>query len=401
MNWTTSESIAEQILKLWNRGDILAARITGEMLFPLELRVKRPTPGEVTSRFGEVQDWVHALSKGDREIRGFGFELRYEALRNKVQGTNELPVVAIIPSELDALLLIRREAEADRFEHLAKITLARFPTLRNWMARRPLSALKYADEWKCVLSVLAWFVDNPRPGLYLRQLDIPGVDTKFIETHRGLLAELLDLVLPESMVNCMASGLKGFSERYGLRAESPLVRFRLLDPALYIHGLSDLSLPAEQFGALELPARKVFITENRINGLSFPACPGSIVIFGLGYGVERLAEVDWLHKMDIYYWGDIDTHGFGILNRLRATFSDAQSFLMDWETLEAHRSFWGQEPIDKRYAGEPSYLTVQEQVLFDNLRQDKFGECIRLEQEKIGYRWVEGVLGNILKESQD
>jgi hypothetical protein len=32
------------MLERWNRGEILAARVTGETLFPLELRLKRPGP---------------------------------------------------------------------------------------------------------------------------------------------------------------------------------------------------------------------------------------------------------------------------------------------------------------------------------------------------------------------
>jgi len=154
----------------------------------------------------------------------------------------------------------------------------------DWLACRPLLALDHAAHWGEALAILDWSTAHPRPGLYLRQLDIPGVDTKFIETHRALLSELLDLVLPESAVDHTAVGARAFNERYGLRSERPLVRFRLLDPTLYLQGLSDLSLPPEQFAALRLPLRRVFITENRTNGLAFPDCPGSMVVFGLGYG---------------------------------------------------------------------------------------------------------------------
>lgn len=61
-----------------------------------------------------------------------------------------------------------------------------------------------------MLAVLDWFTAHPRPGIYLRQLDIAGVDTKFIETHRGLLTELLDIVLPEETVDRGASGVSAF-----------------------------------------------------------------------------------------------------------------------------------------------------------------------------------------------
>ena len=81
---------------------------------------------------------------------------------------------------------------------------------------------------------------------------------------------------------------------------------------------------------------RVFITENEINGLAFPDVPGSLVIFGLGYGLDRLSEVSWLHRREVHYWGDIDTYGFHILDRLRALFPAARSFLMDRETLLEH-----------------------------------------------------------------
>lgn len=401
MRWTTPASIAEQVLRRWNRGEILAARVTGETLFPLEMRLKRPSARQVADRFGEVQDWARTLARASRDSRGFGFTLRLETLRNRVQGRNALPVAAIIATESDALRLIRRQAEAERFEALADGTLARHPALRGWLARHPLTVLAHAEHWQRVLAVLDWFVAHPRPGLYLRQLDIPGVDSKFIEAHRRLLAELLDAVLPEQAVDREAPGVRRFNQRYGLRSDPPLVRFRLLDPALTIRGLDDLSLPPEQFATLKVPVQRVFLTENRTNGLAFPDCPGSLVVFGLGYGLDSLAQVTWLGDVEVHYWGDLDTHGFGILNRLRAILPDARSFLMDRGTLDAHRALWGQEPADKRYSGEPARLTRRERALFDDLRLDRLGERVRLEQERIGFRWLQQALEDCLAAGRD
>lgn len=388
MSWSTADALAEQVLKVWDRGDILRASLGGDALFPLELRLKQPSPREVAERFGEVQDWARALAAASREVRGFGFELKHEALRNRVQGLNDLPAAAIVPTESDALRLIRKQADADRFKDLSDATLGRYPALREWLVRRPLTALSYADAWPRVLGVLDWFVAHPRSGLYLRQLDIPGVDTKFIESQRGLLSELLDVVMPESAIVSSVSGSKAFSQRYGLRIEPPLVRFRLLDASLYMNGLSDLSLTPAEFGTLRLPVQRVFVTENRTNGIAFPDHPNSMVIFGLGYGLERFAETPWLRDLDMWYWGDIDTHGFRILDRLRALLPPARSLLMDRETLDAHRSLWGQEPADKRFTGELSRLSAGEQALFDDLRRDRIGERVRLEQERIGYNWL-------------
>jgi len=387
--WTTAGAIVERLEKRWRSGEILAARLTGEALFPMEIRLTRPGPREIAERFGEVGDWARALNAASRKARGSGFELRQETLKNRVQGANALPVSAVIPTEDDALQLIGRQRAAARFRALADETLARHPALKDWLARRPHRALEHAAAWEQVLAVLDWFVAHPRPALYLRQLDIPSVDSKFIEAHRKLLSELLDIVLPDGAVDRSAVGVRAFNRRYGLRTEPPLVRFRFLDPALYLQGtLSDLSLPPEEFAALDTPAKRVFVTENRVNGLAFPECRGSMVVFGLGYGLDRLSEISWLRDVELCYWGDIDTHGFGILNRLRAALPHARSFLMDRETLEAHRRLWGQEPAGGRYAGGTSRLTEAEQALYGDLLSDRLGERVRLEQERVGYSWL-------------
>ncbi|MCC5873520.1 MAG: hypothetical protein JJU22_14060 [Gammaproteobacteria bacterium] len=384
-DWTDPGDIHAWLQRRWNAGDILAARVTGEDPFPLELRLRRPKAADVTERFGEVMDWVRALQAGSGSALGHGYELHFETRRSRVQGEHRIPVAAIVPTEADALRLLRRGTDADRFQRIADTTLARFPDLRPWIARRPLQLLEHADAWERITSVLDWFQRHPRPGLYLRQLEIPGVDSKFIEQRLGLLTELLDEILPEAAIDPRATGTRAFARRYGLRTDRRLIRFRILDAGLYLGGLSDLSVLPEEFSRLALPAERVFVTENRINGLAFPDCSRSIVIFGLGYGLDTLGDAEWLQALELYYWGDIDTHGFGILNRFRATFPEARSMLMDRATLLGHRELWGQEDADKRYRGEPTRLTANERALFEDLAHDRLGERVRLEQERVSF----------------
>ena len=390
--WSSVADIRAALDKRWTRGEILASRITGEPLFPLRIPLRGPGTRDISYEFGAVLDWTRALEAGSREVLGHGYELEYATRRNRVQGDNPLPVAAVVPSEADALRLLRRGREAQRFQRCADAALARFPALADWFARRPLRALDHADDWDRILDVLAWFQAHPRPCVYLRQLEIPGVDSKFIEQRRGLLAELLDSVLPPDAIDTSATGVRGFHARYGLLTEPPLIRFRILDPALRIHGLADLSVPPAAFARLELALERVFITENRINGLAFPEHPRSLVVFGLGYGLDRLGDIAWLRRCAIDYWGDIDTHGFGILHRLRATFPRARSLLMDRETLLAHRTLWGQEPADKRYTGQPTRLTEDEYALFDDLARNRLGERVRLEQERVNLAYLRAAL---------
>jgi hypothetical protein len=168
--------------------------------------------------------------------------------------------------------------------------------------------------------------------------------------------------------------------RYGLATKPSLIRFRILDPALAMYGLTDLTVRADEFAQLSIDARRVFVVENEINGLAFPAVEGGIVVFGLGYAVELISTAEWLGRRQLHYWGDIDTHGFAILDRLRGAFPNALSFLMDCNTLTANMALWTTE--EAPHVAPLQRLTIPELALFVDLRFDRLGRGVRLEQER-------------------
>jgi hypothetical protein len=389
--WTTPNDLRRQVQRLWDNARLLASGIKGESLFPLELRLRGPDTRALSERFEEVRQWIRELESEGR------YRIEWREVNHRLLGRNRVPARIVVPGEREALGLIGKIDDAARFRSLAAITMEKLPELGSWLARKPLTALQYAADWDRILAVLLWFRGHPRCGLYLRQLDIAGVDTKFIEGRKPLLAELLDVVLPaEAALDTGAAGAAGaagprnFEPRYGLASKPSQVRFRILDRRLAIQGLTDLAVPAREFASLDLPVERVFITENEINGLAFPSVPGSLVIFGLGYGLDRLSEVRWLHRRTLHYWGDIDTYGFHILDRLRVRFPDAQSFLMDRETLLQHAPLWVRE--SNPYDGEFPRLTSAERALYDDLRHNRLGERVRLEQERIPYGWLQRAL---------
>jgi hypothetical protein len=53
---------------------------------------------------------------------------------------------------------------------------------------------------------------------------------------------------------------------------------------------------------------------------------------------DALEASRWLNDRAIHYWGDIDTHGFAILDQPRGHFAHVESFLMDRATLIVPRS---------------------------------------------------------------
>ena len=97
------------------------------------------------------------------------------------------------------------------------------PALLPWLQRQPRRALALAEVWPQLLDVVAWLQAHPRPDIYLRQVDLPGIHSKLIEAQRGVLSELLDLALPAEAINTMASGATQFARRYGFR-DKPLRR---------------------------------------------------------------------------------------------------------------------------------------------------------------------------------
>ena len=384
MSWTTPADLRAQVQRLWDRGDLLRAAVTDAATWPLRLNLKAPSAADLSDRFEAVRGWVRAVADTP-QVR-----IDWREWNHRVQGMQRLPVAVWIDSVHEALAFIGKARQAQRFEVLWQQTASAQPALLAWMSRRPLQALDLADRWERLLAVVAWLQAHPRPGVYLRQVDAPGVDSKFIEAHRGVLAELLDAALPPDAVDTHASGMAQFARRFGFLEKPVRIRFRLLDSALPslpgCNGLPDVTLDAASFAALALPVKQVFITENETNFLAFPQAARAIVVFGAGYGWEALARAARLHRCRLHYWGDIDTHGFAILDQLRGYFPHAASFLMDRDTLLAHRSHWGEEPEPARH--DLPRLTTEETAVYDDLRFDRIQLRLRLEQERVAFGWV-------------
>jgi hypothetical protein len=398
MTWTTPDELLAQLQRLWDQGRLLACAVpfgesehaaSNAREFPLPLRLRRPSPRELSERYETVRAWIEALESGSRSREGLGYEIVWQETRNRQLGRNRTPAGIRVPTRADALALVGKAAEAARFDELVEATLGRFAGLRHWLARKPLAVLDNADDWEQILDCLAWFRAHPRSGLYVRQIDVPGVHTKFIEARKGLLAELLDIVLPPEAIELSVTGAKGFEARYGLRAKPCLVRFRILDERHAISGLTDLTVPAEQLATLSPGIARVFVVENEITGLAFPPMPDSMVVLGLGHAVSLIAGSRWLSERDVHYWSDLDTHGFAMLDRLRASLPRVRSLLMDRATLLTHRPLWTAEeaphvaPLDR--------LTPEEAALYADLRYDRLARSVRLEQERISFAWLRSV----------
>ena len=246
-------------------------------------------------------------------------------------------------------MLLDVHDEAEEFRHLVAASVE-LPRVYQWALSAPVAAIALASSWSAVIAAYRWLDSHRGSGRYLRQVSAPGVDTKFIEHHRGVLAAMLDV----------PAGKSAFAREAVLRTD--------------------------ELRRLEVRAQRALIVENEITYLSAPVPPDSVVLWGKGYDVEEAASIHWLANLDVTYWGDIDTHGFSILNRVRAHLPHARSLLMDRETLLAHESHWGQEtdPTNVALTG----LNAAESTLYSDLVTDRYGRSLRLEQELIDWEWA-------------
>lgn len=355
----------------------LRAWLQEEAFFPVVFPV-----GKLPTDYLELRKGVRDLQAQSREQRGYGYALEYQVQQKRFSGSQTLPVQVIIETEQDFLRLVEKEEEFGLFWQDVALIRERLPQLEVWMARYPLRVVEQHGLWSDLLAVCLYFLEHPRPQLYIRELPI-SVHTKFIEQHRGIVRELLEQILPAEAV--MAEAVT-FEQRFGLLEKEPTVRVRLLDEQLnrrYELPLTELSVPSSQFATLNLlRGQRCIITENEMTFLTLPPWRDTFALFGGGFMVSNLENISWLTECPIFYWGDLDAQGFQILSRLRALFPHVTSVMMDQETFSAFATFCvASTPCLIR---QLPHLTPEEHDLFLHLAENG----LRLEQERINHTYA-------------
>lgn len=372
--WTAPEHIAAKVRRRWDDGSLLRAHANGEPFNPIEMPVRGPTPSQVGDDIGAARDWVAALDAGSRDAKRY--TLQWHSIGGRQIGRNQLPVRAVVSSFEQAWSLLGVSAAVRRFGSLLEAA-HRHPQVRTWILGNPHRALELASEIPRLIDAYEWLDSHRDSHRYLREISAPGVDTKFAERYRPVLAAMLGV----------RSTAQGFLADLGLRSKPGLVRLRPAPSLGFPDPVTELAVRSEELAQLTVEPRLAVIVENEISYLSVDVPEGGCVIWGRGFDVDSAGRLPWLAEADIIYWGDIDTHGFAILDRLRAWLPQARSVLMDRETLLAHRDRWGSE--DRPARSTLSRLTSDEQDLYAELVCDALGERVRLEQERIDWGWVE------------
>ncbi|KQV42889.1 MULTISPECIES: DUF3322 domain-containing protein [unclassified Duganella] len=352
--------------------------------WPLVIPLGPPSEAEALKQVDAVRDWASVW----RNWSGEG-DVKWVERRWRLLGTQRLPealhldgprAVCAWIGELDRWRIAER-----RFQDLCQ----RWPQLALTASRlfNVLADFEDADFQRLLLA-LDWLEANPRSGLYPRQLPIAGLDTKWIEPRKGLLAKLL------AGIRKLDGNGEDFHSLSGLESLPAVVQVRLLDPVLRARcgGLRDFSAPVEQLAGMSLEPTTVLVVENLQSGLALPDMPGTIALIALGYNVDVLSRIPWISGCRGIYWGDIDTHGYAILHRARCHLPQLQSLLMDEATLLQFSSLWTKE-ADQCAAEDLPLLQPAERIVYQGLRDHRWGHCLRLEQERISWQLVLLALG--------
>lgn len=281
----------------------------------------------------------------------------------------------------DLLRFIKKSDEFERFISAIGCIRATLPELEQWVLRNLRAVITIAPEVEGLVEVAAYLRDNPRPGCFARELPL-SVDTKFIERHRVILNQWLDIVMPAYMIRADEDH---FERRFGLRYAEPQLLIRFLDRDVQ----EELGFPCEVLSLplhtlSELPVRKanVIVVENKVNLLTLPRMNRYIGLGGLGRAITLLRYVKFMAEIPITYWGDIDVEGFEILSSLRVFCPDAASLWMDERAIGRWRDL--ATTGSGRMPSEPAHLTDAEKAAFFICSH----ENMRIEQERLPHREV-------------
>ncbi len=238
----------------------LTSMVTGEAFFPLAVRLGKT---RIARTYEERRQHLQSLREDAAHL---GIEVMWKEGAHRRFGPHLQPVSAAFGSEAGYLRSLGKGEEVARFRRDIEIILARFPDWPPWLAANPFQVVAQTGHWERILAAVSWLRENPASGLYVRQLPIPGLDTKFVENRITLLDELL--AFPEP-----GGGRECFRHRWGLREEESLLRLRFLDSHWRVacgfpEAAEDLALPRSQMASLNLGRADAIMVENLRNFLA-------------------------------------------------------------------------------------------------------------------------------------
>ena len=238
--------------------------------------------------------------------------------------------------------------------------------------------LREVDDWADVDFALlcdaaVWFRDTDTTGLTPRQVPIPGMHAKWLNTRQHLVA-----------------AFAGLDELPLAPAHPPRVHLTYLDPEhRAAGGRRHDCISLGDNVRLPYAPQVVIISENKDTAVAFPAVTRGVCVEGGGFGGATAAALPWLVEAPmLVYWGDIDSAGYEILDGFRDDGVPAISMLMDLATFERYELYGTSldrhgKPLGPGTRRDLSNLNAVERAMYHALTDPAWDRHRRIEQERI------------------
>ena len=358
-----------------------------EDFFPLIIKADK---GKVNDDLLTRQKELQLLINKSKNKTGSGYKLDFETVNSRKNGEQTEVSKISFENESDYLSFINENKSYKLFytaiSQIKDSNLLSKEKFVEWakshltdLCAEPESRLFWSDICLCA----DWLNKNQDSNIYIREIPLP-VHTKFIELNKKIIKSLTE----------KADSEYEFEATFGLKIKPDFVRFRSLSDNILLpfseSMLNECQILLDDFSKLDESflhkIKNIFIVENEMVYLTFPRYKDSICIWGQGYKVNILNGIDWFKSKELYYFGDLDEHGFDILSTYKRYYPQIQSFCMDKNVLEEYEQFLvqGKKLENGRI---PENLTEAEKECFMILRSVK-SEKNRLEQERISVAYI-------------
>lgn len=386
--------------------------------FPLAIKGSKGSASkDLVSRMNEVAPLIEESKQKNK--KRMGYSLEFGQINTRTNGMQTVIKNIYFETENDFLYFIKKENATQNFVSAIKILNSELHlenqqqnlTVKinfnsDWIHSHHSELCdSHSDEtnfWHSVCLCVNYLFQNTSSNLYLRQLPVK-VHTKFIENNKALIQSLLVFSEPTVCDSIEENKKTSFERKYGIKEKPVLVRFRSLDKKILLNAnnlqVSEMILQFcdfELFNKADIFSKinRIFIIENEMVYLSFPDVADSICIWGHGFTATVFKSCTWFNKKEIFYFGDLDEHGFLILSDFRKYFPLTKSFCMDSRTLKTFDSFRSK---GKSLSGNfiPQNLTEEEKLVFTELHNSASNNRDRLEQEHISNDYIEDALWDV------
>lgn len=354
-------------------------RIVEDLPFEaIELRGGKKRP-ETTRKLAEDIAEFQAFEK--RAGKSKGWSIKWEEWNSKKLGKQKWPASISIETEDDYLYLIKKGEEVNQFKRQFSELVEWRKEIRSFFLVRTNAVLDYQPIWKEICIVVDYLIQNDVQDYYIRSLPLP-MHTKFIENNKAFILSLLKHFSPERYPEETIR----FETALGLKEKQHVYTMRWLDDNLaakYMHGHEVFGLSTVGLKTVDWKIEELWLVENETNLYLLPKRMGALVLFSKGHAVTQLFNIPLFARTKLFYWGDLDEHGFIMLNTFRRNYNHAKGIFMDQNTVEYHRSEILTQP-EKYKIRSLEYLSIDENEAFQTLLSING----RIEQEKLNQRFI-------------